>query len=214
MAMKHSIALVSCLVALFGCESSQHSQIVPKGQQSKQAQQSLQLAQLANDLNTPSEVEYTDPGFVSYSHNKQLANYAGQIALELTDSMSGVSPNAVAITSFVSFDKSLRNSNQLGNQLAESMIHQFQKLGYPALDFKSHRGIAVTRNGDFILSRDAKKLPQNPVPSHVLTGTMIYRDRGVEVNSRLLDFDSRLVVASSNVIIPYFILHPSATVTY
>ncbi|AOT09390.1 FlgO family outer membrane protein [Pseudoalteromonas luteoviolacea] len=212
--MKLSIMMLSCLAFLAGCESSRHAQIVPQGQQSPKAQQAQQLAALANELNMQPELAYTDPGFVTYAHNKQLTNYAGQIALELTDSMSGVSPSAVAITSFVSFDRSLRNSNQLGNQLAESMIHQFQKMGYPALDFKSHRGIAVTINGDFILSRDAKKLPKKPAPSHVLTGTMIYRDRGVEVNTRLLNFDSRLVVASSNVVIPYFILHPSATVTY
>ncbi|MDK1287431.1 FlgO family outer membrane protein [Pseudoalteromonas umbrosa] len=212
--MKTSILILSCLALMVGCESSRHAQIVPKGQQSVKDQQAQQLAALANELNTQSDVTYPDPGFVTYEHNKQLSNYAGQIALELTDSMTGVSPRAVAITSFVSFDRSLRRSNQLGNQLAESMIHQFQKMGYPALDFKSHRGIAVTVNGDFVLSRDAKRLPKSPSPSHVLTGTMIYRDRGVEVNTRLLDFDNRLVVASSNVTIPYFILHPSATVTY
>lgn len=212
--MKLSIIMLSCFAFLAGCESSRHAQIVPQEQPSPKAQQAQQLAALANELNMQPELVYSDPGFVTYAHNKQLSNYAGQIALELSDSMSGIAPNAVAITSFVSFDRSLRRSNQLGNQLAESMIHQFQKMGYPALDFKSHRGIAVTTNGDFILSRDAKKLPKDPVPSHVLTGTMIYRDRGVEVNTRLLDFDSRLVVASSNVVIPYFILHPSATVTY
>ncbi|KZN65708.1 hypothetical protein N473_11825 [Pseudoalteromonas luteoviolacea CPMOR-1] len=212
--MKSSIIMLSCFAFLAGCESSRHAQIVPQEQPSPKAQQAQQLAALVNELNMQPELVHSDPGFVTYAHNKQLSNYAGQIALELSDSMSGIAPNAVAITSFVSFDRSLRRSNQLGNQLAESMIHQFQKMGYPALDFKSHRGIAVTTNGDFILSRDAKKLPKDLAPSHVLTGTMIYRDRGVEVNTRLLDFDSRLVIASSNVVIPYFILHPSATVTY
>ncbi|MCF2856503.1 hypothetical protein L1286_03390 [Pseudoalteromonas sp. SMS1] len=213
--MKRSGAILACLAALSGCESASHSQIVPAQQvESKAAQQVRQLTQLSHDLDTISGVEYVNPGFMSYEHNKQIANYAGQIALELSDSLSGVVPSAVAITSFVSFDNNLRRSNQLGNQLAESMIHQFQKMGYPALDFKSHRGIAVTANGDFILSRNAKQLPKKPAPSHVLTGTMIYRDRGVEINTRLLNFDSRLVVASSHVVIPYFILSPQATATY
>ncbi|KZN34910.1 hypothetical protein N480_20190 [Pseudoalteromonas luteoviolacea S2607] len=213
--MKRRGLIFSCLAVLSGCESSTHTQIVPKQQaESSATQQARQLTQLSRELDTLSDIEYKDRGFISYTHNKQIANYAGQIALELSDSLSGISPSAVAITSFVSFDNSLRRSNQLGNQLAESMIHQFQKMGYPALDFKSHRGIAVTTNGDFILSRNAKQLPKKPAPSHVLTGTMIYRDKGVEVNTRLLDFDNRLVVASSNVMIPYFILGPHATSTY
>ncbi|KZN37549.1 FlgO family outer membrane protein [Pseudoalteromonas luteoviolacea] len=213
--MKRSGVILTCLAVLGGCESSSHNQIVPTQQgESKAAQQVRQLAQLSQELDTMTDVEYVNPGFISYQHNKQIANYAGQIALELSDSLSGVAPSAVAITSFVSFDNSLRRSNQLGNQLAESMIHQFQKMGYPALDFKSHRGIAVTANGDFILSRNAKQLPKKPAPSHVLTGTMIYRDRGVEINTRLLNFDSRLVVASSNIVIPYFILDSQATASY
>ncbi|MCG7537835.1 FlgO family outer membrane protein [Pseudoalteromonas sp. OOF1S-7] len=159
----------------------------------------------------PEAEQPVDPGFVSERHRKQVANYASQIALELSDSLLGVHPHSVAVTSFVSFDDTLRSSNQLGNQLSENLIHAFQKLGYAALDFKSQQQIQVTRSGDFVFSRDSRALPGKPDPSHVLSGTMIYRDRGVEVNARLLDFESRLVVASCMVTIPYFVLDSGAT---
>lgn len=77
-------------------------------------------------------------------HHKSLVNYVEQMALDLTDTMQ-VAPQdaAIAVTSFVDLDASLTTASQLGNQLSETFIHQLQKFGYSAVDFKTANLITV-----------------------------------------------------------------------
>ena len=90
-----------------------------------------------------------DMGFVSYRHRKQVANYASQIALELSDTILGQQPEAIAVASFVNFNESLRQTNQLGNQLAESLIIKY-KVGLPSTGFWEAPGKIMTPSGDQI----------------------------------------------------------------
>ncbi|WP_419148777.1 FlgO family outer membrane protein [Pseudoalteromonas 'SMAR'] len=210
--MKNAVLFATTLALLGGCEMTeqQAQQGDSKEQSDIDALYAMMAAQEQQALDEQSAMT-EDMGFVSYRHRKQVANYASQIALELSDTILGQQPEAIAVASFVNFNESLRQTNQLGNQLAESLMHQIQKLGYQALDFKALGKIEVTPSGDLNFSRKASRLKVAQAPSHVLTGTMIYRARGVEVNARLLEFDSNLVVATTAVTIPYFILDGRAT---
>ncbi|CAM4085303.1 FlgO family outer membrane protein [Pseudoalteromonas ostreae] len=145
--------------------------------------------------------------FSPNKHHKTLVNYVEQMALDLVDTMQTELDTSIAVTSFVDLDASLNNSSQLGNQLSESFIHQLQKFGYGIVDFKTTDQITMNPRGDFVFSRDIEQLADQRIASHVLSGTLIYRSNGVEVNARIIDITSKRVVASSNKILPYYVLN-------
>ncbi|WP_105168825.1 FlgO family outer membrane protein [Pseudoalteromonas sp. T1lg23B] len=139
-------------------------------------------------------------------HHLRLANYVEQMALDLVDTMNSEQDINIAVTSFVDFDNNLRTTNQLGNQLAETFIHQLQKFGYGVVDFKTANSVSVTSSGDFSFSREVRALANKRIASHVLSGTMIYRSTGVEVNARVIDIDSKQVIATSTKLVPNYVL--------
>ncbi|MEJ6473031.1 FlgO family outer membrane protein [Pseudoalteromonas piscicida] len=210
--MKNVVLFATTLALLGGCEMTEQPTSSSTDSPQQNDMEILYAMMEEQERNEYAEAAVTqDMGFISYRHRKEVANYANQIALELSDTILGQKPDSIAVASFVNFNESLRETNQLGNQLAESLMHQMQKLGYQALDFKALGKIEVTSSGDLTFSRNASRLKGGQVPSHVLTGTMIYRPRGVEVNARLLEFDTNFVIASTAVTIPYFILDGQAT---
>ncbi|USE68644.1 hypothetical protein CTT31_05730 [Pseudoalteromonas maricaloris] len=209
--MKNVVLFATTLALLGGCEMTK--QTASESTETQQSDMEILYAMMEEqERNEDSQaVVSQDIGFISYRHRKEIANYANQIALELSDTVLGQKPESIAVASFVNFNESLRDTNQLGNQLAESLMHQMQKLGYQALDFKALGKIEVTSSGDLTFSRNTSRLKNTQSPSHLLTGTMVYRPRGVEVNARLLEFNTNLVIASTVVTIPYFILDDQAT---
>ncbi|MBD1582974.1 FlgO family outer membrane protein [Pseudoalteromonas sp. S16_S37] len=200
--------LAMTLTVLSGCQLMSVNQVAviePKAPTSQidvlydEAQRQKQDDELGN-------VQYSRH-YSPIVHNLQLANYVEQMALELVDTMNSDQDINIAVTSFVDFDNTLRTTNQLGNQIAETFIHQLQKFGYGVVDFKTTNSVSVTQKGDLSFSRDVKALTNKRVASHVLSGTMIYRSSGVEVNARVTDIDSKQVVASTRKLVPSYVLH-------
>jgi len=149
--------------------------------------------------------------FMPLNHHQTLVNYVEQMALDLVDTLeSGNDTNAhlnIAVTTLVNLDATLNNTNQLGNQISETLIHQLQKFGYGVVDFKTTETIDVNSRGDFVLSRDIAKLNEDQMASHVLAGTLIYRRNGVAVNARVINIDTKQVVATSRKLIPLYVLN-------
>ncbi len=159
----------------------------------------------------PMRGEYdTSQQFTPLQHHKTLVNYVEQMALDLVDTLeSGQELDHsinIAVTTVVDLDATLNNSNQLGNQISETLIHQLQKFGYGVVDFKTAAKITVNSRGDFVFSRDIKKLSKKHMASHVLGGTLIYRRNGVSVNTRVINVSNQQVVASSRKFIPVYVL--------
>jgi TolB-like protein len=141
-----------------------------------------------------------------HSHHLKIESYVEQMALDLVDTMVSDQAVNIAVVSFVNLDKTLQKSSQLGNQLSEIFIHQLQKFGYGVVDFKTTDHVAVTYFGDFVFSRDTKQLSKDRIASHVLSGTLVYRANGIEINARVIDIDSKRVVASSTKLVPSYVL--------
>ncbi|MFQ3288062.1 MAG: hypothetical protein ACI93V_000273, partial [Alteromonadaceae bacterium] len=59
----------------------------------------------------------------------------------------------IAVASFVDL-KDLESTNWLGNQLSESFVHELQRHGLLIVDFKTTGNIRVTKEGDYVFSRD------------------------------------------------------------
>lgn len=161
---------------------------------------------------------YRDPlstGFSPRQTHKFLSDYADQLAMKLMDNATHMNQDdLIGVTSFVRLNRSLKESTILGNQLAELMMTELQDYGLSIVDFKVMNTIQVTPSGDLALSREAVDLAQSASMDHILTGTIIERDRGVRMNARIVSLDKKRVVASASVFVPAFVvtsLHTSVS---
>jgi TolB-like protein len=65
--------------------------------------------------------------------------------------------------------------------------------------------VNITQRGDFVFSRDSLALAKNMKMDHMLSGTMIDKSKGVQINARIIAIENGRVVASASVLIPHFI---------
>jgi len=128
------------------------------------------------------------------------------LAYQMLESSSFVNPKTpVAVASFVHL-KDIESTNWLGNQLAESFIHELQRHGLVVVDFKTTGHIRVTPEGDYVFSRDWKELPERQIIDYVVAGTMIEQEEGIMVNARMIGMQSHVVVATAQSYIPNWVL--------
>ncbi len=128
------------------------------------------------------------------------------LAYQMLESSSFVNPQTpIAVASFVDL-KDLESTNWLGNQLSENFIHELQRHGLIIVDFKTTGHIRVTKDGDYIFSRDWKELPERQIIDYVVTGTMMKQDDGIMVNARMIGMQSRVVVATAQSFIPNWVI--------
>lgn len=138
---------------------------------------------------------------------RHVGDYVRNMAQDLVSNMEYVTNKTpVAVTNFALLDSDLQHTNLLGHQMAESFMHELHKYRIPVVDFKATDYIRVTDNGDFLLSRDYLDLNSSLPAEYVLTGTMAKHQGGVLVNARILGIDSRAVVASAQLLIPFYVV--------
>ncbi len=210
-----AIAGLTATLALTGCsitQNNEHNESINTRSDYTVVTQSSQPTPMYANQSVQQQSEYdTARQFTPLKHHKTLANYVEQMALGLVDTLEAEAPDNnsinIAVTTIVDLDASLNKSNQLGNQLAETFIHQLQKFGYGVVDFKTMDNIDVSNRGDFVLSRDIEKLSESSMANYVLAGTLIYRPNGVAVNTRVINVHSKHIVASSRKLIPLYVLN-------
>ncbi|MEI6893053.1 MAG: FlgO family outer membrane protein [Colwellia sp.] len=111
----------------------------------------------------------------------------------------------VAVASFVELED-LETTNWLGNQLAESFVHELQHHGLIVIDYKTTDHIRVTKKGDNVFSRDWLELPKRQIIDYIVSGTMVEQEDGVIVNARMIGIHSKVVVATAQSFIPAWVL--------
>lgn len=108
----------------------------------------------------------------------------------------------IGITSFVYLDAAYDQADLLGNQLAESFMHEVHQFGLAVVDFKTTDYIRVTPGGDFVFSRDFMELKEEQPIDYVLAGTLVRHQGGTLVNARLVSVSNKKVSASAQGFIP------------
>jgi TolB-like protein len=108
----------------------------------------------------------------------------------------------VAVTSFVMLNSNYQEAGLLGNQIAESLIHEIHKFGIPVIDFKTVPEIRINEQGDYIFSRDPENLNKELPVHYVFSGTLVKHQGGYLVNARVVGLNSKAVVASAQSFIP------------
>jgi TolB-like protein len=135
---------------------------------------------------------------------KNINHYVRGLMQDMAGNLQYVSASTpVAVASFVFLDGPYDSTNLLGNQIAESFIHEIRKFDIPVLDFKTTGYIRITPDGDFAQSRDYLELSENTQITYILTGTLVKHQGGYLVNARMVGMKSRIVVASAQSLIPY-----------
>ncbi|MFA3789759.1 FlgO family outer membrane protein [Aliiglaciecola sp. SL4] len=162
---------------------------------SSNKQQSIAIYRAPNSLYQP-----------AFTH-KSLSDYAEQLTMSLVKNGRQLNTQSkVGVASFVNFDKTLKQTSVLGNQLAEMLIVEVQGFGVQVVDFKTTDYIGVGANGDLVFSRDARKLSNKLNLDYILSGTLIRNEKGVRVNARVVSMDSKIVVSSASILIPNFVV--------
>jgi TolB-like protein len=128
------------------------------------------------------------------------------LAYQMLESSAFVNAKTpVAVASFVNL-KDLESTNWLGNQIAENFVHELQRHGLVVIDFKTTGHIRVTKEGDYVFSRDWKELPERQIIDYVVAGTMMEQEDGIIINARMIGIQSHVVVATAQSFIPKWVL--------
>lgn len=134
---------------------------------------------------------------------KNINFYMRGLMQDLVSNLEYVnSRTPVAVTSFVNLDGDFEHASLLGNQIAESLMHEIHKVGIPVLDYKVTDYLRVTEQGDFIMSRNFNELSENIPIRYVFTGNLVKHQGGYLVNARVVGIKSKAVVASAQSFIP------------
>ncbi|GAA6170819.1 FlgO family outer membrane protein [Colwellia sp. KU-HH00111] len=128
------------------------------------------------------------------------------LAYQMLESSAFVNAKTpVAVASFVNL-KDLESTNWLGNQIAENFVHELQRHGLVVIDYKATGHIRVTKEGDYVFSRDWKELPERQIIDYIVAGTMMEQKDGIIINARMIGIQSHVVVATAQSFIPKWVI--------
>lgn len=147
---------------------------------------------------------------LNQKHFKKLNDYANQIVLQLN--MQHHKNKPIVVASYVELDSTLNNTNIVGNQLAEALLVELSQVGFHVVDLNTASQVSINEKGTFAFTRDP--LAQNTDYCCVMSGNFIYEPRGVRVNSKVFDTDSKKLLAANSVLIPYFVLDGIGATAY
>ena len=134
---------------------------------------------------------------------KNINHYVRGLMHQLADNIKYVNESTpIAVTSFVLLDSDLQTTTLVGNQIAESFVHEIHKFGLPVLDYKTTDFFRISDDGDYIFSRDYMELRADLPIDYVLSGTLTKHQKGYLVNARIIGIKSKAVVASAQGLVP------------
>jgi TolB-like protein len=158
-------------------------------------------------MEKPNMIGSTPGAFKSLPLTRHIGHYVRNMAQDLVANMEYVTERTpVAVTHFSLIDSDLRETNLLGQQMAESFVHELHKFRMPVVEFKATQFIRVTETGDYVLSRDFLDLNNSTPIQYVLTGTMTKHQGGFIINARMLGMESKVVVASAQSFVPFYVV--------
>lgn len=133
----------------------------------------------------------------------KLTGIADDVVSRVVGSMKGVDKTGlVAIATPVDI-ASLEQADWLGRELAEQFVHALHKRGFLVYEYKIKGWLEVTKDGDYVYSRNWQKLASKANVSRVLSGTLSRNDTGVMLYARLVNLKTQVVEGASEVFIPY-----------
>ena len=98
----------------------------------------------------------------------------------------------------------LKRTSPLARQMSEELARYFKERGYKLEELRKGDEVLMTpERGEFLLTRDTKKLASRDVNTHaVLVGTYTVTELSVRFNMRLIHTSTRDVLAASSGTVP------------
>jgi len=144
---------------------------------------------------------------LNFHTHQMIADFTERLAYGLMKKNREILWNGnVAIASFVNLDDTLKQGNPLGNLISENLLGDMQTYGVPVLDVHMKGFLNIDDTGDYIFSRDSDEIIYNENIKYVLSGVMIRVERGVKVNSRIMELNTQKIISSSSVLIPNYLI--------
>ncbi len=110
--------------------------------------------------------------------------------------------NFVPVTS-LKFDPSQQGPLMLlGHQLSEGMVTEASRIGLITQDYKTTNDIVISKDADYVFSRDVSRLNAMQDIDFYIAGTITEQQQGAIVNARIIHVDSKDVVASATKFFP------------
>lgn len=91
----------------------------------------------------------------------------------------------------------LNETSPLGRLISEHLMHELQVRSWAVMDIRLAKELMINDQGEFTLSRDAKKLRDNMPALNVITGTYTATTDGVLVSVRAVDLPSGRVLSTA-----------------
>ena len=198
------LILSMCLPMGFGCSSMLASDTPEQHDEPQLMAQREVAAPHSNDsVFQTKQAVLNNSSFTAAPTRKNINHYVRGIMQDLVENLQYVNDKTpIAVSSFVYLDADYNSTTLLGNQLAESFIHELHTFGVPVVDFKTTDYMRVTPGGDYVFSRDYLELNQDQNFNYVLAGTLVNHQSGVLVNARIVGLASKAVVGSAQGFIP------------
>lgn len=92
---------------------------------------------------------------------------------------------------------SLGESSAFGRLVSEHMMHELLVRGWAIADVRMTRDLIINESGEFVLSRDIRKIRDSMPLANVVTGTYTPTSDGVLVTVRVLDVSTGQLVSSA-----------------
>lgn len=116
--------------------------------------------------------------------------------------VKSIAETPFAVASIVALDDVSR-TNKVGYLIQEHLLHELQVRGYKVIDFKlMNDQLQVTQQGDFVFSRDPKKLKKSLDIANVVSGTYSFQAEGVIINLRSVDTRTGVITSTAQGYIP------------
>lgn len=112
----------------------------------------------------------------------------------------------IAIASIVSID-TFKNKTPIGNVISENLIYNLGQYGCKVIDYKTKGRITVTKDGDYVFTRDIRQLKIDPKIDYLLSGTITKYKNGLLINIRIIEIDTNIVIASAQDYMPTEVMY-------
>jgi len=139
--------------------------------------------------------------------NNTIHFHVAQLAKQMFDTALFIDTNkSISVGTFLptkSLGTGLVSSESLlGHQLQESFITLAAQAGLKVLEYKSMNQIMLKDEKDIMLSRTVSNLSQKFDTDYYLTGTFIKEESNYIVNARIINVNSKAVIAAATDFIP------------
>ena len=134
------------------------------------------------------------------SSTKTLLDYSQEAADGLAKSV-GPGTRRILVASVADVNN-VERANPFGRMSGEQIASRLAHLGYEVEEAKFRTAMAVTKQGEFALSREVSKIVHDHNVDAIVTGTYAIGGRNVHVSLRLIEADTSRVLGTFDYTVP------------